>query len=124
MSKKKNRASAPAPVVDAEAALDAEIKQWLGEAPSLPGLRRPGPRMRATAKLQQITGLDDFDADTGSLEGLAAFTADIDELLEELGGQAYIDWIVRVPFDGGLQIAVITDFLRTQVFPFLGKEPA
>lgn len=98
---------------------EKRIAKWVAQAPPMRGLRRPGTRMQAAALLQKMDAAG--VAPTEDLARMAGFVADIDELLATLGGDAYVEWIERVPLADGLQVAVLLEYFTTKVFPDLGK---
>lgn len=132
------------PVAAPKSDLDALVGEWVEKAPAIRGLRRPGTRMKAAALLQKMDrrGLaarpanQNTDQASGSesdtpasgknataldIEDTAEFVADIDELLATLGGDAYIEWIEKVPLEGGLQVAVLIELFTSRIYPELGK---
>ena len=112
----------PAPTIPS--ATEKRVAKWVAQAPTMRGLRRPGTRLKAAALLQQMDA-DGFTTKSQKtdmdLDEMAAFVGDIDELLATLGGDAYVEWIERVPLTDGLQVAVLLELFMTKVFPDLGK---
>lgn len=104
---------------------DPRVAEWVARAPEIRGLRRPGTRMKAISLMQRMEAKGVFagtkEMSDDAFDGVAEFIADIDELLGVLGGTEYTQFIEEVPFEDGVQMAVLLEIFASKIAPNLGK---